>query len=127
VLDCVDSSQAKGVILHWFMGDGAAVDRAVELGCFFSVNAAMSDEALRRLPFDRVLPETDFPSSRARTGASAPGDIGRLEMRTSQLTKKPLPAIRLHWYQVLGRAIDEGGAWSRTPRLLRGLVESARG
>ncbi len=54
------------VILHWFTGAQSEAKRAVELGCFFSVNSAMLDrdtgkQLIRIIPPDRVLSETDGP------------------------------------------------------------------
>lgn len=58
---------SKGqVILHWFTGTAAEARRAVELGCYFSVNEEMLRSAKLRkligtLPLDRLLTETDGP------------------------------------------------------------------
>jgi TatD DNase family protein len=54
------------VILHWFTGTKAEARRAVDLGCYFSINAEMfkSDRhrnTISSLPLDRVLTETDGP------------------------------------------------------------------
>ncbi|NIJ72601.1 TatD DNase family protein [Xanthomonas sp. F4] len=53
-------------ILHWFSGTVKEVDRAVELGCWFSVGPAMlgSSKAralVDRMPRERVLTESDGP------------------------------------------------------------------
>ena len=39
-----------GAILHWFNGTEQEICEAVELGCYFSVNAAMSDERIGWMP-----------------------------------------------------------------------------
>jgi len=54
------------VVLHWFTGTKADVQRAVAMGCYFSVNAAMLSSERHRvlvaaLPGDRLLTETDGP------------------------------------------------------------------
>ena len=72
-----------GAILHWYNGTEQEICEAVELGCYFSVNAAMSDERIGWMPRERLLPETDFPSSRRSTQARLPADIGHLEERMS--------------------------------------------
>jgi len=46
VLDEIERAPHAGVILHWFNGSAAEVERAVRLGCYFSVNAAMSEAGL---------------------------------------------------------------------------------
>ncbi|WP_440090400.1 Qat anti-phage system TatD family nuclease QatD [Pseudomonas fragariae (ex Marin et al. 2024)] len=54
------------VVLHWFTGSGSEAKRAVELGCYFSINSQMLASAKHRklvasLPSDRLLTETDGP------------------------------------------------------------------
>ena len=57
VLEVLTQRSGRGAILHWFTGNASQVGRAAALGCYFSVNAAMSDEQLARIPPDRMLPE----------------------------------------------------------------------
>lgn len=69
VLDAIevhiaDSGHTK--ILHWFTGSAKETRRAVDLGCYFSINSAMfANEAglsrIRSFPRSRVLTETDGP------------------------------------------------------------------
>ena len=67
VLDCLERHPLAGTaVMHWFSGSKAELDRAVELGCWFSVNPNMLlSEKGRRLtqamPHDRLLTETDGP------------------------------------------------------------------
>lgn len=53
-------------VLHWFTGSTSEMNRAVELGCYFSVNREMlrSDrhrKLVANIPTDRILTETDGP------------------------------------------------------------------
>jgi len=53
-------------ILHWFTGTPREVEKALELGCWFSVNPNMCCANTGRriiscIPLDRMLPETDSP------------------------------------------------------------------
>ena len=53
-------------ILHWFSGTLSQLERAIEMGCYFSVNGAMikstnGQKLLRNIPLDRLLVETDAP------------------------------------------------------------------
>ncbi len=64
LLDVLREQPHPGAVLHWFNGSTAEISEAVDLGCYFSVNNAMSDERLAQIPPDRMLPETDFPASR---------------------------------------------------------------
>lgn len=67
VLDRIERfAEAGTFVLHWFSGSTRDLDRAAELGCWFSVGPAMlSGEKGRnlaaRMPRDRVLTESDGP------------------------------------------------------------------
>ena len=67
MLDAIDEHRAAGnPILHWFSGTTRELDRAIDLGCWFSVGPAMlRGEKVRRLanrmPRDRILTESDGP------------------------------------------------------------------
>lgn len=67
VLDCLEAHQGAGTaILHWFSGNAGDLDRAIAMGCWFSVNPAMlarqrGRTLIARMPRHRVLPESDGP------------------------------------------------------------------
>lgn len=67
VLDQIEEHPECGVpILHWFTGTKGELERAIKLGCWFSVGAPMlrskkGQEALKLIPRDRILTETDAP------------------------------------------------------------------
>jgi len=75
-------------ILHWFSGSKSQVLKAVELGCYFSINESMhqNDRSLKmiaEIPLDRILTETDEPF---RT--EAPNSrIKQLDRTVSSLSK----------------------------------------
>lgn len=53
-------------VLHWFTGSIQDVGKAIELGCWFSVNpnmcfTATGKRVIRCIPINRMLPETDAP------------------------------------------------------------------
>lgn len=86
VLDMVENHLPRGrsrVVLHWFSGSKAEAQRAVELGCWFSVNAAMLENdrmaAIVRtvLPIERLLTETDGPFANKGHEVVRPTDVGR--------------------------------------------------
>ncbi len=67
-------------ILHWFSGSIDQAKRAVQLGCYFSVNTAMvgskgAGELLARVPPDRVLLETDGPYIEVDGRPAGPTDL----------------------------------------------------
>jgi TatD DNase family protein len=67
VLDRLQEFLSAGTpVLHWFSGSAKDLDRAIDLGCWFSVGPAMlAGENGRmlaaRMPRDRVLTESDGP------------------------------------------------------------------
>jgi TatD DNase family protein len=84
VLDLVEAHlpAARGcVVLHWFSGSKSEAKRAVELGCYFSVNAQMlrsqhAQEIVEALPLDRILTETDGPFTEHDGRPARPADVG---------------------------------------------------
>ncbi|KQN16120.1 Qat anti-phage system TatD family nuclease QatD [Sphingomonas sp. Leaf28] len=83
VLDMIETFLPSGrgkVVLHWFTGSRSEARRALELGCYFSVNAAMAAkdrgrELIGTLPSDRVLTETDGPFTQGEDGPAQPNDV----------------------------------------------------
>lgn len=83
VLDQIESylPPARGkVVLHWFTGTKAEATRALELGCYFSINAAMLDNQrhsamVAAIPLDRLLTETDGPFTKTGLRPSRPADV----------------------------------------------------
>lgn len=69
------------VVLHWFSGSRTEAFRAVELGCYFSVNGEMTRSKrgcalVADLPLDRLLTETDGPFTQIGGRPAEPADVG---------------------------------------------------
>jgi TatD DNase family protein len=67
-------------VLHWFTGSASELRRAVELGCYFSVNAQMligerRSGIVRQIPLDRLLTESDGPFTTYENRPASPADI----------------------------------------------------
>jgi TatD DNase family protein len=83
VLDYIESylPPTRGkVVLHWFTGTKAEATRALELGCYFSINAAMLNNQrhsamVAAIPIDRLLTETDGPFTKTGSRPSKPADV----------------------------------------------------
>lgn len=83
VLDHVESflPQSRGkVVLHWFTGSKAEAKRALELGGYFSINAAMLRSERHAsmtavILLDRLLTETDGPFTKTDARQSRPADV----------------------------------------------------
>ncbi len=83
VLDAVEkylAATTNRVVLHWFSGSAAETRRAVQLGCYFSINATMLAKAdgmqwIGELPHNRLLTETDGPFTRRGSAPAKPADV----------------------------------------------------
>jgi TatD DNase family protein len=83
VLDLIEAclpSDRGQVVLHWFTGSKAEARRAAELGCYFSINAAMMTKERGRdliatLPLERLLTETDGPFTQVSGRPARPVDV----------------------------------------------------
>ncbi|HSW64032.1 MAG TPA: Qat anti-phage system TatD family nuclease QatD [Dissulfurispiraceae bacterium] len=68
------------VVLHWFTGTKAEAQRAIEIGCYFSINATMLANTRHAalidiIPFDRILTETDGPFTKTDGRPTKPADV----------------------------------------------------
>jgi TatD DNase family protein len=110
--------------MHWFTGDPTEVDRLLSLGCYFSVNTAMRRAVLEALPLERLLPETDFPVARKRTGTK-PGDTTNLEEVIAAIHGLQVSETRRQLYRNLRRLSVETGAIDRMPSHIADLLLAA--
>lgn len=82
VLDSIEAhlpADRSKVVLHWFTGSVAEARRAVELGCYFSINTEMARTdrgraVIASLPIERLLTETDGPFTRQLGRPACPAD-----------------------------------------------------
>jgi TatD DNase family protein len=68
------------IVLDWFTGSKSEARRAVDLGCYFSINGAMlrndrGRNLVAALPSDRLLTETDAPFTMVGHRPTAPIDV----------------------------------------------------
>ena len=103
----------SGAILHWFNGDLNDVTKSVELGAYFSVNAAMAEEQIRQLPIERVLCETDFPARSPK--ARKPADVNAVEQLLSRTWKASVEEVRATTWSNLRTLSETSGAIERMP------------
>lgn len=83
VMEIVGEAFPGRLIFHWFSGSLREMERAVALGFYFSVNAAMFRsksglELLKRIPHERVLTETDGPFLHCQDRPSEPTDTANV-------------------------------------------------
>lgn len=91
VLNALEAHPRAGLpVLHWFSGTRKELDRAIRLGCWFSVGPAMlRSEKGRKLaeamPRERVLTETDGPFASEGKLPLMPWDVSIAEERLAEL------------------------------------------
>jgi TatD DNase family protein len=83
VLDYLSEHPNAGTpILHWYSGNIRDLNRAIELGCWFSIGPAMvgTDKGrslVARMPPERVLTESDGPFVKIGNNIAMPWDVTR--------------------------------------------------
>ncbi|MGG5143406.1 Qat anti-phage system TatD family nuclease QatD [Alcaligenes ammonioxydans] len=95
VLDLVEAhlpSERGRIVLHWFTGTKSEAKRALDLGCYFSINAAMLGNErhasmVECIPLERMLTETDGPFTRTGERPSQPVDVALVVKLLSQLRR----------------------------------------
>lgn len=80
VLDMIKPGFPGTVILHWFSGTVRELERANQVGCFFSVNSSMvkskkGHSLVRRMASDHVLTESDGPFVAIGKRPAEPADV----------------------------------------------------
>jgi TatD DNase family protein len=83
VLDALEANlppERGKAILHWFTGTPAEAKRAIEYGCYLSINPKMLQNPRHRtlvaaLPSDRLLTETDGPFVKCGPRPIRPRDV----------------------------------------------------
>lgn len=99
VLDRVSEFAGAGTfVMHWFSGSARELDRAVELGCWFSVGPAMlrgnkGRALVARMPRDRVLTESDGPFAQIGGEAVLPWQVDLAIAELSLVWSLPREAI----------------------------------
>lgn len=99
VLDRLESFPDAGIpILHWFSGSFRDLDRAIQLGCWFSVGPAMlrSDRGrtiAKHLPRGRVLTESDGPFAHMQGKPLMPGQVELAIVELSRIWSLPCDEV----------------------------------
>jgi TatD DNase family protein len=119
----------SGAILHWWRGSVAETRRAIELGCFFSLNGAevARPKVLSVLPADRVLTETDFPHTRrSDKSADRPGAVGTIERALGDAWSMSSEDVRRQLWKNLAGICSATRTSSLMPRRLQGSLLAVR-
>lgn len=125
VLDVVQRHQAKGVILHWWQGSAADTSRALELGCWFSINEAelRRPRVLGRVPPERIFTETDHPYGDKFSTTARPGGVDTIEAAIAR--RYGLLGAREMVWNNLSIIATATGTLGLFPERLRGMLRAA--
>jgi len=91
-------------VLHWFTGNKSELERAVNMGCWFSVGPAMlnskrGSETTLGIPKDRLLPETDAPFALNKGKALMPWDAGIVTGQLAKLWNMSIQDVEAQLYE----------------------------
>lgn len=92
VLDVMERFDFHHGVFHWFSGSLGSLERAIEWGCWFSVNPSMigSEKGkliVARIPKERVLTETDGPYVKVGRRPAEPPDVKGVVSHLAELWK----------------------------------------
>jgi TatD DNase family protein len=122
VLEELEARPIEGAVLHWWLGNKDQTLRALEIGCFFSVNASMlkKEANTQHIPMDRLFTETDHPFGDKKSGAKArPGALGNVEAALARQFAMDVAAFRLAIWGNLRSLIEATDCASLAPRGVR--------
>ncbi|UOQ89474.1 TatD family hydrolase [Agromyces endophyticus] len=130
VLDLIATHPANGVVLHWWRGTAAQTKRAVELGCWFSINAAGLGypDDIAHVPLDRLLTETDHPSGdRSSPSPRQPGAMADVEAGLAKIYGLPgATELRAEVWANFARLVDATDVARLLPTPVQRMVDAAR-
>jgi TatD DNase family protein len=104
VLDALEQRPQKAAILHWWRGSEDETKRAIELGCYFSINGAevRRPKVITLLPKERALTETDFPfTEHTDRAATRPGAVATTEAAFEEIWGLDRAGVRFQVWQNL--------------------------
>ncbi len=122
VLDALERYPQPGAILHWWRGSTSETDRALEIGCFFSLNAAETrrPKVIARIPAERVLTETDFPHTQKHDrAATCPGVVEMVEDALGQAWALDEWGVRRRIWANLATLLERAQSTARMPLGIR--------
>lgn len=123
----LERTPIKGAVLHWWQGDRVTTERAVELGAYFSVNAAsLRPGESGAIPLDRLLLETDHPDgNRASPAPRRPGRVSDVEATLADRYDLTPAALRERTWKNLRRLVDDAGCGHLLPARVRSILKAA--
>jgi TatD DNase family protein len=126
VLEALRARPVAAPILHWWRGTPAQTRTAIDLDCFFSINAheVLKPRVLDLIPAERLLTETDYPHTRRYDRAAIrPGEVELIEVELARRWDVDRLEVRRRLWRNLGAVLSRAGVIDRMPRaILAGLA-----
>ena len=121
LLELLTPAPPAGIILHWWLGDAQQTRRAVNLGCFFSVNmsSVRRKDVLAQIPPERILTETDHPFGDRRSRPRRPGLVSDVERAIGHEFRMNHQEVRRLMWSNLRTLISDTECSSLLPRIVR--------
>lgn len=99
VLDTLIEFKVPIAVFHWYSGPISVLNEAISRGHFFSANPAMilsekGKKIIARIPYDRLLTETDGPYVKIGRVPSQPWDVVLVENYLSKIWSVPPEEVR---------------------------------
>ncbi len=97
ILDLIEKTMTNNncrVVMHWFSGSKTQLQRAIQLGCYFSINSEMFDKPdskilVSQIPGNRILTETDGPFCKKEGKPKHPQDANDSVLLLAKMAGKP--------------------------------------
>lgn len=123
VVEMLEGHRCSTVVLHWWNGTAAQTRRAVDLGCYFSINPRnlRTAHALALVPPERQLPETDHPYGDQAPDAQ-PGNVQAVECALADKKEN----FRARAWRNFGQLVEGASAMERLPSKAQGIIRSVR-
>lgn len=128
VLELLSGRVVPGVILHWWLGGVDQTRAALDLGCYFSVNAAQTSkwDGLKMLPRERVLTETDHPfGDRRESRPHRPGHMAQTEAAIASQWDTDAEDVRLQVWKNMRELVNATATASLLPQRFQVQMLSA--
>jgi TatD DNase family protein len=126
LLDELERTPISGAVLHWWLGTPAETVRALDLGCYFSLNhsGVRRNKLLSLVPLDRLLTETDHPFGDRRSKAQRPGNVVAVEEVLAKHHQLTPDDVRRQMWHNLAQLVRQTGSAKLVPRALRTFLAS---
>ena len=128
VLDVIERTGMEGAVLHWWLGSDKETERALSLGCMFSVNQSMDLTRLRAIgvPITALLPETDHPSGNRRgLSPRQPGHTLDVEQAIALAYGLSSSQVREQFWSTFAKQMSEKQSVTLLPPVVQKMVRQA--